>query len=309
MSTLILAVIALWGIISYYKNIKSFFLISLVIVVSSGISLFPSSVMCEDLALMMAFAAIVYELSTRKHFFSVKGDPVGKLIVVLLFYYFVEVVVTTVHGTETFVNALKVYRRDLFYLYYFIFRGFNIFDIKKAYKPLLILTVIGGVLYYLQFLGIHILSNATEEMETVKGGYDRYGNIPMLGIPFMIYFIVRREPIKFLYLLFFLGFQIMPMSRGGIIAAVIVISYYIYKCRKYELYKGVVVKMMALVLLFSPVLVFRFVQDNERGSAVQDVKSASSLTDFAEFDYASGGTFTFRIAIALERILIIQKKY
>ena len=301
-ATIIAVFITLWGIASYVQHRKSSFVIAVFLLASCCIFLIPKSVMLEDLAIVMVVAAILFDLSQGKKVFSLKGDSVGKIIVILLIYYLIAVVWTVIQGLETLVDALKVYRRDLFYLYYFVFKTLSVTDLKKLYKPLLVLTVIGGVLYYLQFAGICVLTDIDKSTEVAKGGFAKYQNIPMLGIPFMIYFIVRKEETSFWALLFWVGFQIVPMSRGGIIAAVIALTYYVIVSGRNRAYKHLFVKVLALVLLFSPILLFRFIKDNDRGTAAQDIKSAYSITDFSDFNYSDGGTFTFRIALALERI-------
>ena len=300
----VLLIIAIWGIISYIKNMKHCFLIALFLVVSSLINILHTSVYFEDISLIMLFAVIIYDLACGREVFNLRNDPIGIIIIVLLLYYLFNVVLTVVRGDETLLFALKVYRRDLFYLYYFVFKNIELDDIIKTYDPLLKFTILGGILYYLQFVGIHVLENTADVTEVAAGGFPRYTNIPMLGIPFLFYFLVSEKEIKPYYLIFFLGFLIMPMSRGTIIAAMITFAFYLYRMRKYRSlspYMPMIRKVVILFFLFTPVLLFRFVKDNERGSALQDISSATSIVDSSDFDYNDGGTFTFRIALALER--------
>lgn len=301
MAVLILVGFALWGILSYFQHNKGFFLLAVFLVISSCINLIPSSIISEDLSLAMALTAIIYDLAHGVKVFSTKRDPVGKLILILLFYCFFEAIWTAAQGAETFIYALKVYRRDLFYVYYFVFKQLSLSDIMRVCKPLLTLTIVGGVLYYLQFASIHMLSNFSDNTVVAGGGYSRYSNTPMLSIPFLVFFIVKRDNVNIWVLLFFVGLLIMPMSRGNIIASIIAIAYYIVKRGKFNSYRGIAIKLLIPFLLFSPVLIYRFIQDNDRGTAAQDIRKALSFSDFSEFDYGSGGTFTFRIALALER--------
>lgn len=298
---ILLIFVTFWGILSYFRNKKHFFLISLVVVISSGLGFVPGSVTIEDLTLVMGITILLGESLKGNKVLSTSNDPIGKIILLILAYYFLNVVWTFVQGRETLAFGLKVFRRDLFYIYYFVFKKISITDLKRAFKPILVLTVIGGICYYLQFVGIHLLAGSSEDLKAAKGGFVRYTNTPMLGLPFMIYYIVKKDNIKFVYLLFFIGFLIMPMSRGGIMAAAVSLAYFIWSNGRFDKYKKVVAKLLLLLLLFSPVLIWRFVKDNERGNAMQDITSASTIGNYSDFEYDDGGTFTFRVALAMER--------
>ena len=72
----VLLIIAIWGIISYIKNMKHCFLIALFLVVSSLINILHTSVYFEDISLIMLFAVIIYDLACGREVFNLRNDPI-----------------------------------------------------------------------------------------------------------------------------------------------------------------------------------------------------------------------------------------
>lgn len=242
-------------------------------------------------------------------FFSVKRDKIGKLILILTVYVLLAALISPLRGVETFGFSFMVARFDIFYLLYFVFRTIPFPAIKKAVKPLAILSVFNGILYYLQYAGIFILYSSDESMAGVENA--RFNNIPILTLVFFFFFFLYKKKgiLKSILLIFFGGIIVCSQNRAmilGVALAIVIVICCNYRRKIVE--KKTIIGILLIGIMSSGVLAYRF---SEKGSTGEGIRAEFELGytmlkngswryyDNQIIEY--GGTMAFRFCMILEK--------
>ena len=251
---------------------------------------------------------VIIEALKSKNFFTIKNDFLAKILVVLLLYIILELFITVLFTDESFSYALKVFRQFTFLTLYFIIRKLNVKDLQNALKFISILTLITSLVYLTQIVfKTQILQGQIDGIEgnNVDSG-TRYRNIPIFIDFFLIISILtKKQNFTSLFKLgIFLVVLVASLNRGPIIAlGIVVFAYFLYEKKHIQFVKYSIIS--ALVLLISwPIISDRF----EGGNSKSDIEGALSIRNFEDYEVGSTeGTFTFRMALLLERIKYFEE--
>lgn len=292
---LLVAILGCWFFITGKKHLS---IIAFCFILSNGFQFIHSewlSFKNYDIALVYLFLLLILGTLTDRKFWNVRKDPIAKFILFFIAIYIFEYLLTLANGFEDILPAFKVWRRNLLYLSYFVFRTINIRDIKRSVKIMFSLSVITGVAYYLQFAGINLLGKIdTETGVELK----RLLNVPAWFMFYLIYLCTTQEKIKWkvFWILFFLGMLILPMARMRIILFFLcLICYYLFS-GKVKLLTKYAIPVTIVLIALAPYLSYRFVKEENIStdfSGILDIRSSD--------DFENNGTFSFRIAMLMER--------
>ena len=230
------------------------------------------------------------------------------LLLFMLFHLFVFFM-TIILEREYLGYAIKVGRMFLIFFIYFPLKIFTPIDIRKSFKTILIIELIYGITFFLQYAGIHILTSG-DELKEVGNGLYRFTNIPLFFLFFLIYMVITEEKIKYKYLLIiYLGAMlVLPMSRMRILFFCITISYYFIFLKK-EYGKMLKIGIIATLIGFalSPYLLARIEGDSNNVSMKDDIMFALNNQNYAMYNTTDAGTLGFRISMLKERIDYMSK--
>lgn len=270
---------------------------------------FPDVIIKGDdfaLVLFVALSFVVY--SRDKNVFSVNKDPLTRWIYLFIALYVLEMIATVIVGRESLANSLKVIRGPLVILGFFVFKSIPIDNYKKFLKIIVVISFVQGFLYYLQYLGITVLTGGGHAMEEgLKIGVADGGaiNIPTFTF-FILYFLLEAKYLKekkVYYFIFFLSLVFATFIRAWIVSAIIGFVYYvlfIIKSSKNGRSKRIIL-ILALLFILLPLTMTIFKSKSEVRSSEEGAFSTivSSGGDFSNLDTHS--TMTFRFAMLVER--------
>lgn len=305
-------------IVLYFKKKYAAFLISIIALLTGGFKLLHADLIISesDACLLIFLVCALREIMSEKQFFTVRDDWVAMLILGLLLYSFLICSISVLLGKEQFSYGFKVFRLELFYLAYFIFRKIPIEETVKMLKWLLVISIFTGVLSYLQIVGITGIFPVDENMSQSMGGgagIKRLTNTPTFSLLFLLYFLLKRQKNlqTFLLTIFFAGFIIFRQSRGEIIASVAaLIVYFIMTGYLVRLLKVGVV-FLVIGILFSSVLNQRIKETEVKAGLTftEELERGLTLISNKDFKHVNDeGNFIFRMSIVSERLVYLGKK-
>lgn len=283
------------------------FLLSLILIITDGFYLLPAhrlSLQCANVAI---YAICIMELFNSREFFNVKNDKVGKIILFITAYYFVSYIFTCSFGIQSIKDATIVLITDSFPLAYFVFRKIPSSTIKQLSSIIIIVSFIGGVLYYLQFVGIHLLNGVVNDDFNGVKGLERMRNTPhfLYAILFYLFYSNKDFPYKTALILFFLPMVILPMTRGLVIAFIIanIIYQFAFLKNKTKILKYIIPGLF-VYMAFSSFIESRFLGKTGRVNFFTEVKNGLNIlkTGSNMFVVDDTDTFVFRMTIFAERI-------
>ena len=300
------------SIVFYAKKRKGEVLFCLIAILSNCfgfVNQVNSSIKPTDLLLSFSIGISFCEFLKNHNYFQIKKDIFGKLILLIFFYILLNFAFTVLLHLETFSFALKVVRYSFVFLLYFYFRDINQNEIDRFIRLALIASTIQGVFYYLQLVGVNVLSGRVDEAEDV-GEITRYANYPPLVGFFILYYIVTEKSnlLSKLFFIPFFGFMlVLGQMRGAIIALAFVICiFFLFKHKaKYILY------IVGGVIVFQTIInpMFEYRTRNAERSTLEEVKMVLSNPTAIYESYTEddeSGNFLFRIAMLSERVIFMK---
>ena len=255
----------------------------------------------SDIAFVLFIVLLPIVYSKNKALFSIRGDTLTRWTYIFLSFYVIELIITIIIGRESLFNSLKVIRVPFFMCGFFVLRAISIKSYQKFLKIALWITLIQSVLFFLQFIGIKLLSGERDVFENA----DYYiTNIPTLTILFL--FLLWRfeylgEKRIFLFA-FLLAVVLSSYVRGTIIAILLGFAYYtVFISRR----KRRVITIILLLLVIP--LSLRFINKKAEitGSVYKNFEEIEHVVNQrSNMDNINSGegTFSLRIAMLYERI-------
>lgn len=290
------------SLIWYIRRKYSLFILGLSILLSNLYYFVPSNPGFNYMSTALIITVTLLEFFKNQNFFSSKNDKIGKIVLLLIALFTLNCIITILLRIETSTSALKVLYNNLFLVSYFIFRKFDIRIWEKSLNYILPCTVIGGICYYLQFLGIHLLSGIINEGEFGQVEY-RYMNYPVFTYLFLFYFLFANIKHKYLWLAFFTPFIILPMSRGSMLGVIITVFVFLYikkKLTKYVL--KIAIPIILALLVFYPIIMNRFAGDNNKVHFIDEISNMLKWKSYTDFNNSDSDTYAFRIALIWEKL-------
>ena len=298
-----------FSIIAVYLYIKrkySEYLIVLAGILSFGYGFLPSPApfKVSDVVLINIVLCILQDTSSLQD-----TSKVGRIIKHLIVYFFIVMVGSILLGVDSVLYCIMTFRLELYFLSYFVFKRIPYDDVHNAINKILLFTIIGGVFFYLQFLGINgILHGASDEDVSINS---RVTNAPLFTIPMLLYVLVddQKGLLKRTILVFFLcGMLILGQSRGLMISLIVSICVFYFIRGQFRKF----IKIGIIYLLFIgtvwSVISYRFSSEGSTSGIVNDVTSAYQIVKNNEsvlYDNSviySEGTFTYRMLFVNERM-------
>ena len=245
-----------------------------------------------------------YENSTHPVNYTLwpANDRFGIMLYCYLLFYVFEFIITLFAGAETLLPALKVIRISLLPQVYFIFKCIPLKAQERFFRLGLYLTLFQGLLYYLQFAGIHLIAGYDKEKTQIEG-FNFALNYPTLTV-FYIFYILRSDrygKFKYVLLLYLLGMVIMTYARMFIVSVFLGIILYLALDHKRNRLQTMAV--VAVMLVTVPVVTFVFATKNANRSrsAAEDISQVINDFNYLDTYTSSSGSFTFRMAMLVER--------
>lgn len=294
----------------HYYNIRKYteFIVSSFAICSNVFGIIPDP---EPLKVTDFFSLIIFFCFVRDGF-KIKNDKIGRILLIIFLYELIIGCISIATGAESLTSSIMVLRFEIYYFIYFIFKRIPYKFIGKSFRILYIVTIITGIFYYLQFIGITgiLQINTDVDSETI---YNRINNKPLLASIMFFYTVFYRGKIKYRWImaLFFCGMIILSQNRGEIIAIIfsvlIAIAFFGYS----NLIKKLIVPGLLFSILFVPVIAYRFSSQGSVGTGATSEISTSMdiLANNTAMNFGSRndviyneGTAVYRALVAKERI-------
>lgn len=260
-----------------------------------------TSIKSYDFYLIYLAGLLFVEYKRSNLLFSTRNDKIAKVILWIEIWFFLVFIGTVVFGEEDFSFAIKVYRRQLFFFSYFIFRRIPYSIYKNAAKKIGVIAIVLGGLFLLQVFGVELLAGNADEV-LYSGDIKRYRNIPFLTILFLIFAFTAdiKSKKRYLLIIFWGTILVLSQHRGMMMALGLSFTMIIiYKREIGKIFK-IAVPLALVGFMLAPVLAYRF-SDNAKGvSIMEDMEKGFTIKDVDNTE--SEGTFMFRMILILERI-------
>lgn len=258
-----------------------------------------------DFALVFILTISLFNIPQKKYY-SIVDDSIGKIIFIILIYFTLNFLATVILRLDNPVNALKVIRPYYALLLYFYVRKMQKKDFSLYLNLMLVASIIQGLFYYLQIIGIDgILTGRVEEAEG-SGGLTRFANFPKMASFFVLYFIIKDRISmhkKGFFIAFFGMMLILGQMRGVVIALSCTIGLFFFLKRKTKYVGYIAVGLIAYQFVIAPMFEYR--ERNATHSTSEEIIMILKNPTGVFQNYTEGdekGTFSFRIAMLFERI-------
>ena len=171
-------------------------------------------------------------------------------------------------------------------------------------KPIIWFSIIGAIAYYLQFVGISLITGRVD-IDAFGTDMNRYMNVPPFSYIVLIFLFYSGENIPQRYLLFimFVPMIFLPLSRGFILAFIAANAIYLIVIKKdWDTIGKFILPTFIIVLLFLPLLVDRFSGSHASMGFVSEIQMIHNLSSSEQYNMGDGDTFLFRYALFMERL-------
>lgn len=256
----------------------------------------------SDLALVLILVLLPITYYRNKALFSIRGDTLVRWIWIFLSFYVIELIITLIIGHESLFNGLKVIRSSFFMLGFFVLRDIPIKCYQKFLKIALWITLIQSVLFFLQFVGINLLSGQRDVSEEADYFVTNIPTLTLLFL-FLLWKFDYLEKKRFFLIAVLVVVVLSTYVRGTIIAVLLGFAYYSALINRQK--KRVVT--IALLLLTIP-LAMQFINKKSEitGSSHRNFEEIESVfnqrVNMEDVTDGKDGTFLFRMAMLSERI-------
>ena len=276
---------------------------------STGLGFIDTStapVKTSDFLIVATIIILVSEYAKNPTFFRLKGDGIGRALIIFISFTILVMIGTIIVGSDTPNFAFRSGRWSITYLLYFYVRTYTLKDFNRFLNMMLIGSIISGVAFYLQPLGINLLQGRVEEA-MYKNELTRYANTPeFANLLFILYFVKQNMSIsKKIFMLCFFGFMfILSMWRGAIIMIAVMSAVYLlyYGSKKAIIYLAISVGVYFAVI--APMFEYRDESSGTGMSTFEEIKIVLTNPNdvYSNFETEGSGNFLFRVAMVQERI-------
>ena len=285
---------------------------------STGLGFIDTStapIKTSDFLIVASIIILVSEYAKNPTFFRLKGDVIGRALIIFISFTILVMIGTIIVGSDTPNFAFRCGRWSITYLLYFYVRTFTFKDLNRFLDLMLVGCVISGIAFYLQPLGIDLLQGRVDEAMS-RDEQTRYANTPEFANLFFMQYLVKQNISKGkkVFMLCFFGFMfVLSMWRGAIIMiAVMSAVYLLYNGSK----KSIIYLAVSAGVYFAVIAPMFEYRDNQSGgemSTFEEIKLVLSRpADILNiYETEGGGNYMFRVAMFAERIeyLLNNPKY
>lgn len=258
-----------------------------------------STIRGSDLCLFMNFVLLPVALC-RGGKVNIRAKKINRVVALFLGFIVFEFLLTIITGSDTVSYAAKVVRVPLIFVSYYVFRTIPLDIYKKFLKVMLYVTIIQGVLFFLQYLGVNLLAGRYDD--------ESFAFVFALNIPTLtflyIFFCLDAQYVKkqkYLLVVFFFLILLMTYVRAFIISAILGVLLYIVMVRGIQRS----ISLIAGILLLLPIAFNIMERKSEvSGSSLSTQEEIALLFSGIENVRqvgGDGGSSIFRIAMLIER--------
>lgn len=299
--TIVYIVLAILTIYLYISKKYISFLLCYVALMSNIFMLdtIGSSIRGSDLCFFMNIVLLPFALSRR-----IASKMNDKKIIfplnLLLLYIIFEFIITTTSGADTVGYALKVARIPLMFLAYYPFSTIPLDKYKKFIRIMFVITIIQGVLFLLQFVGIKLLAGRFSEGDSA---YTFALNIPTF-IYFYLFYSLEAEYVKkykYIILVSFIAILLLTFVRAIIISTMLCLIVYIVMQRGIKRSLFLIIAILVITPIAFRVMEKKTQTHDYSHSTTEEIKLLFTGIDNIRNLGNSSGTSIFRIAMLIER--------
>lgn len=305
--TIVYIILALFTIYQYIKKRYLAFILCYTALMTElfMFDTIGSSVRGSDLCFFMNFILFPVALSRRRSE-NINDKETNKVIKLFIGFIIFEFAFTYITGADSVGYALKVIRIPLMFLAYYPFSTIPLDTYKRFIKIMLWVTIIQGILFLLQFVGINLLAG---RFDTDSFAFAFALNIPTF-IYFYIFFSLDAKCIKkYKYPLLVLFFVILLFTyvRSIIIALLACVIIYIVTIRGLKRSMPIILSLVIIAPIVMGVLEKKSAVSGSSMSTKQEIQLLFSGVDNLRRVGDEGGSSIFRMAMLIERIDYLVK--
>lgn len=230
-----------------------------------------------------------------------EDNTINSFVKIFLGFTLFEFLYTIYSGADTGFNAFKVIRIPLMLLAFYSFSIIPMEVYKRYLKIMLWITLLQGVLFLLQFLGINVLVGRYDE--------ELYSFAFALNIPTFIFFYIfycldaeYTKKTQYIWFLFFIAILLLTFVRGWILSVILGVVSYVVMIRGFKKSKFFIIALLFVApIMFSVVETKSTVKDSQH-SSISEIRNLFLDRESIIDNAMNGGTLTFRMAMLIERI-------
>lgn len=290
----------------YNKHKYSEFIVSAFAICSKGFGLLPYP---EPFKIIDIFSLILIFCIIKDHF-KYKSDRIGKLILIIFLYEVFIACISIIVGTETLIYSIMVLRFEIYYLIYFVFKKIPFEFVRKGFNILFVITILVGILYYLQFIGITGILQGNYELTT--GFYSRVNNKPLMTSVMLFYSIFYKGKLKYRWalILFFSGMIILSQNRGEMIAVFISILFAVFFLGYRNLLRRLIIPTMLFAIIFFPIVLHRFSSQGSVGIGFTSevLTSMNILLGKTNLNFGTSSNVIYNEGTGIYRSLVVKER-
>ena len=259
-----------------------------------------SSIRGSDLCFFMNVILLPVALS-RRNKDCINDWKTNKIIRVFIGFIIFEFALTCFTSADSAGYGLKVIRVPLMFLAYYLFSTIPLDIYKRYIKIMLWITIIQGILFLLQFIGINLLAG---RFDNEAFAFAFALNIPTF-IYFFIFFCLEAQYIKkykYLLLAFFFAIMLFTYVRSIIIAILVCIIIYIVTIRGLKRSMPIILALIIIAPVVMSVLEKKSAVSGSSMSTKEEIQLLFSGTDNLRLIGNDGGSSIFRFAMLIERL-------
>lgn len=301
-------VLLIYAIIAFTKGSYKKFIITTFLIASNGIGILPEPLPLKtnDLFFVLCGYTLLYRRKSQQ-----PSNKVSLLLKIIIWYYIFNCAWTIFLGIETVIYSLMVLRLELYLLIFFVFRSIPFKDVESAFEKIFYLSVIGGIFYYLQFVGVSGILQHNSDIS--MGIYSRLNNIPIYTDIMIYYLLITNQKIKYkyLYLLFFVSMVILSQNRGQLLTVCLCTIFILFYKRQTKRIFAVLSISAVAVYFFLPVILYRFSSEGSTGEGiVEEMGTAYEIfIKNRNLNYGEGASVIYSEGTGIYRTLLIKEKF
>lgn len=265
-----------------------------------------SGIKPSDLVILFSVVVSLMEFLKDSSYFNVKGDTMGRILLIIFIYITIVFMMTVFLRIETFSYALKVVRIHIVLLLYFYMRKMRLQTFEHFFRLILVASIVQGVFYYLQMVGVEGVISGRVDDNGDDDSLTRYANYPRFVAFFVLFYIVSEKDKvynKIIHISFFFMMYIFGQMRGAIIAMACSACVFFWLKKKKKYFGYLVMGLVAYQFVVAPMFEYR-TRSRDTGTIEEIVQVIREpLGVYKNYtDEGLNGTFAFRIAILSERM-------
>lgn len=299
--TIIYLVLTLIAILCYLKKKHLSFLLCYVALMTDLFMLdtIGSSLRGSDLCFFMNFVLLPVAIKRRNRE-RINDKMINRIIKLFIGFIIFEFFYTILIGADTVGYALKVIRIPLMFLVYYPFSTIPLECYKRFLKIMLWITVLQGVLFLLQFIGINLLAG---RFDNESFAFSFALNIPTLLYFYTLFCLDAKYVQKYKYLLlaFFLVILLLTFVRALIISVLLSIVIYIVMVRGLKRSMTIIIAMLVVAPIALNVMEKKSSVSGSGHSTTEELKLLFSGIDNLRYLADDAGSSVFRLAMLIER--------